>query len=184
MLITSLPAFGSLVVNGTPLTLVGTGIFVSAATIASGGLVYRPGGGNGSPYASFGFRVKDDGGTANGGINSDLTVRTMTINITPVNLAPVGIDNTVSTLKNTSFVFAPADFKFTDPFNAPPNVLTAVKITALPALGSLLLNGVPVSVNALINVSDIVNGLLAFVPGTDDTGVRSRLVSPKLQSSI
>jgi hypothetical protein len=42
---------------------------------------------NGNKYASFSFRVQDNGGTANGGADTS-SAKTITINVTPVNDAP------------------------------------------------------------------------------------------------
>src|SRR5205823_2043656 len=65
--ITTLPTAGTLRLNGTPITVAGT--FVSAANISSGLLTFVPvANANGSPYATFTFRVQDDGGTANSGV--------------------------------------------------------------------------------------------------------------------
>ena len=36
---------------------------------------------NGTGYASFTFQVQDDGGVANSGTDTDLTAKTMTINV-------------------------------------------------------------------------------------------------------
>lgn len=56
---------------------------------ALGNLKYKPAPNvSGSSYAWFTFRVKDNGGTARGGIDTDPTVRTITIDVTPVNDAP------------------------------------------------------------------------------------------------
>jgi VCBS repeat-containing protein len=62
----------------------------AAADIAAGKLYYVPvPNANGSPYSSFHFQVHDDGGTANGGTNIDLTFNNFTFNVTAVNDAPV-----------------------------------------------------------------------------------------------
>ena len=39
----------------------------------------------------------------------------MTINVTAVNDAPAGTDNTVTTLEDTAYTFTAADFGFSDP---------------------------------------------------------------------
>ena len=51
---------------------------------------------------------RDNGGTANGGVDLDPTPNTMTVNVTPVNDAPSGADNTVTTLEDTAYTFAAA----------------------------------------------------------------------------
>ena len=47
--------------------------------------------------------------------------------------------------EDTAYTFAAADFGFTDPNDTPANALAAVKVTSLPAAGSLKLNGVAVA---------------------------------------
>ena len=76
------------------------------ADINGGNLVFSPAAnGNGAAYASFTFQVEDDGGTANGGVDLDTSARTMTVNVTSVNDAPVGTNNTVTTLEDTAITF-------------------------------------------------------------------------------
>ena len=58
--------------------------------------------------------MQDDGGTANGGVDLDPIARTMTVNVTAVNDAPTGANNTVTTLEDTAYTFAAADFGFSD----------------------------------------------------------------------
>ena len=43
---------------------------------------------NGDDYATFEFAVQDDGGTANGGVDTDPFANTITIDVTAVNDAP------------------------------------------------------------------------------------------------
>lgn len=85
LVITSLPTSGSLLFNGTA---VSAGQVINAADI--GNLTFAPSkDANGVGYASFKFRVQDDGGVDNGGV--DLSAEhTMTIDVTPQNDAPVG----------------------------------------------------------------------------------------------
>ena len=64
-----LPAPGTLKLNGVA---VAAGEIVSAADIAAGKLKFTPAANaNGAGYASFNFKVRDDGGTANGGVDLD-----------------------------------------------------------------------------------------------------------------
>src|SRR5207253_9159230 len=68
------------------------------------------------PYTTLfrSFQVQDNGGTANGGVDLDQSPNTMTINVTSVNDAPAGTDNTVTTSEDTAHTFTAADFGFTD----------------------------------------------------------------------
>ncbi len=88
--ISGVPGAGVLRNNGTA---VSTGDFVSAADISGGRLTFQPGlHASGINYASLTFTVRDDGGTANGGINDDSVARTMAINVNAANVAPVVTD--------------------------------------------------------------------------------------------
>jgi hypothetical protein len=77
-------------------TLTNTGVTVNArdsvlaTAIAAGQLVFTPVlDASGSPLGTFTFQVQDDGGTANAGVDLDQSPNTFTINIVPVNDAPV-----------------------------------------------------------------------------------------------
>ena len=78
---------GELRLNGSKIT---TSTEVSAADIAAGKLVFVPDTGeSGTSYATFTFQVRDDGGTANGGADTDPSANTITINV----VAPFTIDD-------------------------------------------------------------------------------------------
>ena len=97
VVITAITGAGALTNNGIA---VANGDFVSAADIAAGNLKFTPAANaNGNNYASFAFQVRDDGGTANGGVNTDQSANTMTIDVNAVNDTPsftVGADQTVN----------------------------------------------------------------------------------------
>ena len=87
--IKALPANGALTLNGSVVAL---NAFVSAADLAAGKLVFTPAANSsGTGYASIQFAVKDNGGTANGGQDTDQTLNTLTINVTAVNDAPTAV---------------------------------------------------------------------------------------------
>ncbi|MGY4175758.1 VCBS repeat-containing protein [Bradyrhizobium sp. USDA 4518] len=166
--ITTLPGGGTLTDNGVAVT---AGQLVSVADINAGLLKFAPAAdANGSPEASFTFQVQDDGGTANGGVDLDQSANTMTINVTSVNDAPAGADNTVTTLEDTAYTFTATDFGFSDAHDSPANALAAVKITTLPGGGTLTDNGVAVTAGQLVSVADINAGLLKFAPAADANG--------------
>ena len=56
---------------------------------------------NGSGIGAFGFQVVDDGGTANGGQNTDPVPNTFRFDVTPDNDAPVANPDTVSATEDT-----------------------------------------------------------------------------------
>src|SRR5205823_11883935 len=125
---------------------------------------------NGTGYASFTFQVQDNGGTASGGVDFDQSPNKMTIDVTSVNDAPAGTNNTVTTNEDIGYVFGTSDFGFTDPNDSPANALLAVKITALPAAGSLTDNNVAVTLNQFIPVPDITGNKLVFTPAANANG--------------
>ena len=84
VIITTLPAVGTLKLNNVDVKL-----NQSIAAADLGQLVYAPAANaNGTGYASFGFKVQDNGGTENGGVDTSAE-KTLTINVTPVNDAPI-----------------------------------------------------------------------------------------------
>ena len=134
--IASLPTAGQLLLNGVAVTV---GEFVPASEIALGHLTFVPAAdANGVGYASFGFQVQDDGGTANGGVDLDPTANTITVNVTPVNDPPVGKDDSFTTKEDTSLVIAGPGVLANDT-DVEGDALTAAKLTD-PAHGTLTLN--------------------------------------------
>jgi hypothetical protein len=86
VVITTLPAAGQLLLNGAP---VSAGQEVAAAEIVAGHLVFAPAlNGLGTGYATFTFQVRDNGGTANGGVDLDSTPNVITIDVA----APLQLD--------------------------------------------------------------------------------------------
>ncbi len=163
--ISSLPLVGTLTNNGTN---VAAGQFVSVADINAGLLKFAPATNkSGAAYATFTFQVQDDGGTTNGGIDTDPSAKTITINVTSVNDAPSGVSKTINVPKNTSYTFGTSDFGFSDSNDSPANTLSAVTITTVPALGFLTNNGILVTAAQSIAVADITGGLLQYTPPAD-----------------
>src|SRR5207302_1954500 len=168
--ITTLPGAltGTLTDNGIAVT---AGQLVSVADINAGLLVFTPAANaNGLAESSFTFQVQDNGGVLNGGVDTDQSANTMTVDVTSVNDAPAGADNTVSVLEDATHTFSAAEFGFSDPSDTPPNALAAVKITTLPGAGTLKDNGVPVTLGQFVSVADINGGLLTFAPATNANG--------------
>ena len=93
------------------------------------------------------------------------------VTVTAVNDAPSGADKTISLDEDGSYTFAASDFALTDLADEPaPNVLSAVKITTLPASGTLRLNGVNLTAGQLVSLADITAGKLVFTPAADFFG--------------
>ena len=122
-------------------------------------------------YASFTFQVQDNGGTANGGVDLDPIAqddhRQRHLRSTTPRRAPTRRSPRWRTRPTRS---RPADFGFSDPNDTPANNLLAVKITTLPAAGTLTDNGVAVTAGQFIPVADITGGLLKFTPAANANG--------------
>ena len=90
--ITTLPAAGILRLANAPVV---AGQFISASNIASGLLTFMPeANATGAPYAGFTFQVLDNGGTANGRSDMDLTPRTMVFNVSSTRRSASGEGST------------------------------------------------------------------------------------------
>ena len=80
------PSQGTLLFNGVAVT---AGTVVTVAQLDAGLLRFVPAANaNGSAYAGFGFQVRDDGGTANGGQDTDPSANRITFDVSAVNDAP------------------------------------------------------------------------------------------------
>ncbi|MGA2619779.1 MAG: C25 family cysteine peptidase, partial [Thermoguttaceae bacterium] len=105
---------------------------------------------------SFTYRIYDE--------DNESATAVVAINITPVNHAPQGTSNTVTTLENVPYVLQVADFGFSDPVDIPPNTLLAVKISSLPTAGTLTDNNVAVTTGQSVLATDIGSHKLVFTP--------------------
>ena len=93
VVVTTTPGMGTLYIDtdgagGTLGTAVSAGNFVDIADINAGRLVYVPAA-NQSGNDTFTFQVRDNGGTSNGGIDTDGSANTIGIAVTAANDAPV-----------------------------------------------------------------------------------------------
>jgi hypothetical protein len=164
-LIVSPPGSGTLTIGGVPIS---TSTTIVAASITS--LVYTPPiNSSASPTTSFTFQVRDDGGTANGGVDLDPTPNTITINVVGINDAPSGTDKTVTTNEDVAYTFVASDFGFTDAFDTPPNNFLSV-IVSPASSGSLTINGTIVSVSTTISPASVTAGSLVYTPVANAKG--------------
>ena len=158
--VTNLESVGSLLFNGTPVTL---NQVINAADIGLGRLTFVPvGNQSGSPYDSFDFEVGD-------ATNFSTSDYTLTVNVTPVNDPPTGSANSVSTNEDITYTFAAADFTvgYSDPETDP---FAEIRITSLESVGSLLLGGVAVTLNQVITLAQLNANQLTFVPVCQSEG--------------
>ena len=81
---------------------------------------------------------------------------------------PVASGSAVTTAEDTAYTFAAADFGFSDADTG--DVLTKVRITSLPAVGSLEFEGMPLTPGQEILTADLTAGELRFLPAPDAYG--------------
>ncbi|MFI4848928.1 MAG: Ig-like domain-containing protein [Gimesia chilikensis] len=156
--ITSLESVGALQLSGVDVTL---NQVISRADIDAGNLTFTPvANASGVAYDSFTFTVNDGTVDSAGGY-------TLTVDVTPVNDAPTGADNTVTTGENTVYTFTAADFGFGD---IDGDALASVQITSLETVGALQLAGVDVTLNQIVSKADLDAGNLTFTPVADTSG--------------
>ncbi|MCF6777431.1 Ig-like domain-containing protein [Thiotrichales bacterium 19X7-9] len=92
----------------------------------------------------------------------------VTINVQPVNDEPIGTDNTITVAESSSYTFSAADFGFSDPSDGHNFESILITNITLPAGSTLLLSGLPVMNNDVINVANFGN--LVFTPAPGDFG--------------
>jgi hypothetical protein len=138
------------------LTLTGSVAQINATLAASSGLIYTPTTGfSGNATLTM---TTDDGV---GGIDTDTISMTVTGNV-----APVGVDATVTMIEDGSYTFNASDFGYSDGDN---NSLAAVKITTLPTNGVLKLGTTPITTAGTeVLAADIAN--LSFTPAPNANG--------------
>ncbi len=173
VIVTSLPGAGILRLSGA---VISAGQEIAAANLAS--LTYTPAANaNGSAIASFSFQVRDNGGTADGGIDLDPTPNTIRFDVTPLNDEPAGTNGTITAAENSPYSFTAADFGFTDPIDAASssgaNMLQSVMLTTLPAAGTLMLGGAAVSAGQEIAAVSLSSLTFTPAPNTIGTGYAS-----------
>jgi|GEM_PF-6667576 len=183
VIIDSLPAptQGVYLLNGAPIAV---GEVISVADITAGKLVFDPADNlNGTGLGALGFKVQDDGGATNGGIDTSALVKVLNFDITPVNDAPIGADKTVAINEDANYTLTVADFGFSDPLDTPANLFLNVVIGSLPVSteGVYLLNGTPVAVGDIIGVADIIAGKLVFDPADNVNGTGLGALGFKVQ---
>ncbi|MHC5537390.1 Ig-like domain-containing protein [Singulisphaera rosea] len=168
IVVSNLPTSPGLTLNGSPIT---AGQVITTIDIAAGKLKYTPpANANGAASIKFSFQVRDNGGTANGGINTDPTPKTFTVNVTSVNDAPVGTAKTVTMLEDSTYTFTIADFGFSDPNDNPANAFGYIVVSNLPTTPGLTLGGAPLTNGQVITTYDLAAGKLKYTPPANASG--------------
>ncbi len=125
---------------------------------------------NFSGATTFRFAVQDDGGTALGASDLDVSPKVMTVAVTEINDAPFGTNATLVAVEDVPYTFNRLSFGFADPFDSIQNSFAAVRFNSVPTLGSLTVAGVPVVAGDSVPVASINAGLLVFKGAQDGAG--------------
>jgi len=147
-------------VTGTPYSISGVG---SLTLNSSGSFTFTPAANYAGPVPLITYTVSDGSATS---------TATLSISITPVNDAPTGTDDSVTTTKDTPVILGISDFgSYSDIENSP---LAKIQITTLESKGRLeYFNGsswVDVPLNQEITAADINAGKLRYTPASGESG--------------
>ena len=118
-------------------------------------------------------RFRDNGGSAEGPLLSAAYPASLsqTVAARPlVNTLPTAANGTVTTNEDTAHTFSAAQFSYADEDD---DVLSSVKITALPTAGTLKLDGTPIASGALpkaVAAADLAAGKLTYTPPANANG--------------
>ena len=87
----------------------------------------------------------------------------------PSTTAPTAMDSTVTTIKNSPYTFAAADFNFSA--RTPGDTLASVWILGPPLRGTLTHNGVAVTVSQTVTKAQLDVGNLVYTPAAGEFGL-------------
>jgi len=159
--ITSLPALGTLKYNGTTVVSGALPLTVAAANI--GNLTYQSAlYGYGTPYTTFGIMVQNVNGLWSIG------AATMTVNVMHVNHPPTSAGGSAILPEGTIKTFTAGDFPFADVDTS--DTLSAIKVTSLPAHGTLNLGGTNITSAPSVAIPVANIGTLTYTPATNYSG--------------
>lgn len=143
------PADGILYLNGTPLAA--SDVFTMQDILD--GLVTYQHGGNENPSDSLSFSVSD-------GTNTPVTGQTFNITVTPNADATLPVNTGAAATEGGSIVIDDTMLEAIDADTADGNLVFTV--TALPAYGTLYLNGTPLAASDTFTMQDVRDGLVSY----------------------
>jgi VCBS repeat-containing protein len=190
VIVTSRPpaAEGVYLLNGVAIT---TGQVISVIDINTGKLTFNPTlNKNGTTIGALGFKVQDNGGTSNGGVDADPTANTLNFNITAVNDAPtVSLPATgvLTTVEDTPLILSSITLADVDATTGSESVTVTIgagqgvlnwTITPFVSVtnngtGSITLSG---QINAIRNAITTGNAL-SYAPTADFNGTATLTVT-------
>ena len=162
--IDTLPADGVLTLGGSAVT---AGQTISSPLLNT--LVFTPVADSnntttpGASHSSFTFTVIDDGGTANGGVDTDPVPNTITFDVTPVNDDPVALADTGSTAEDTPLTVNAASGLLANDSDIDGDTLTVSDFTIAGQTGPFTL-GTPFTIAGVGDVTVNADGSYSFTP--------------------
>ena len=164
------PGTGDLLYNGSPIT---NGQEIPMTGIVAGLLTYVSDSGTDTGYNdSFTFDVSDTGSEQFSGLTGTITMSVSAY----VNQAPTSGNNSATIAHASTKVFTVADFTTgTTPAYSDPEGDAAqnLRVNSLPANGTLMLSGSPVTVNQIIPMTSISSGNFSYVATRNLTTLRN-----------
>ena len=163
--ITSLPSSGTLLLSGSPVV---AGQVITVANIPN--LTWTPPlNGNGAGLASLTFKVTDNGGLANGGVNTDQSANTLTFDVTAVNDSPVDGNEINTTAEDITLTVTAASgllANSTDVDGGVPTITgySVTGVAGVPTIGATFT--IPGKGDITINA----NGSYTFIPFANFNG--------------
>jgi hypothetical protein len=165
VIVETVPSYGRLIHNDIEMLPGDSVLFSEIASL----LKYVPDpNSNTSDY--FEFRLRDNGGTDNQGIDISVASYRIDLNIAPVNDPPAGTDGIIEVREGASHKFDRTDFGFVDTVEG--DELATVYLLSLPADGSVVHDGTALSGVGphAITAADLDGGLLTYQPPASTEG--------------
>ena len=134
---------------------------ITTADIAAGRLEYRSqADGYGTAYDTFTYRVKDDGGTANGGIDTGV-IALKTVDVSGTNDPPALSVGAISLLRGGIHTIDRSNIEAVDA--DVDETQRVVRVTGTPVHGALHLSGSPLNIGDTFTQADVNAGDLRYV---------------------
>ncbi len=157
----SLATGDTLTNDGTPIAINST---ISLKDIDDGDIKYTPAtDGFGTARSTFTFSVNDGKGYA-------AAPATFTFNVAQGNQAPTTTNSTVSATEDTTYVFKPSDFNFSDADTGDTLKVVSISNLSVPAGDQLLYQGNTAGENDAVTATELTNGDLKYIPQADANG--------------
>jgi len=192
VIITTLPTTGTLKLNGVAIS---AGATITLADLNSHLLTYDAPAGSGNTHPTFTFQVQDNGGIANGGVDTDQSPNTYTFDIAAANAAPVldlDSDNS-STATGSGFAssyteggadaaIADADVQITDADSGDDIVSATITLTNAVTGDKLNVGGLPAGITVDPSSTDTLVKLVG-VAGTSAADFQTALQAVTFSNS-